>query len=82
VASILGNQIHDYVGRLLEALNQPKIILPTHWDNVELPFSAGPQDLTSAFGQAASREVFVREVNQASPESRVIFLDFFGSFAP
>lgn len=82
VASIFGNQIHDYVSRLLHALGKPKIILPTHWDNFELPFSRGPQDLTSVFGQAASREVFVREVNQASPKSRVIFLDFFGSFAP
>jgi L-ascorbate metabolism protein UlaG (beta-lactamase superfamily) len=35
VASIFANQIHEFTPRLLRALNYPKVILPTHWDNFE-----------------------------------------------
>ena len=38
VASIFSNQIHDFTPRLLDALNRPPLILPTHWDNFERPF--------------------------------------------
>src|SRR5207249_4230486 len=53
VASIFANQIHDYTPRLLKALNYPKVILPTHWDNFEKPLSEPPLDLRNIFGAPA-----------------------------
>jgi L-ascorbate metabolism protein UlaG (beta-lactamase superfamily) len=64
-------EIHDYVGRLMRALNNPALVLPTHWDNDALPFSA-PQD------DAIKRlQAFIREVNSASPGTRVVTPQYF-----
>jgi L-ascorbate metabolism protein UlaG (beta-lactamase superfamily) len=82
VASIFANQIHDYTPRLLKALNYPKVILPTHWDNFEKPFSEPPQDLRNIFGDPANMDLAVKEIKQVSPKSRVVMLKYFESFAP
>jgi L-ascorbate metabolism protein UlaG (beta-lactamase superfamily) len=82
VASIFANQIHDFTPRLMHALNYPKVILPTHWDNFEKPFSEPAQDLRSVFGDAGSLDVFVKDVKRVSPRSSVTVLKFFESFAP
>jgi L-ascorbate metabolism protein UlaG (beta-lactamase superfamily) len=82
VASIFANQIHDYTPRLLQALNYPKVILPTHWDNFEQPFMEPPQDLRNLFGDAANMDLAVKEMKQISPTSKVVMLQYFESFAP
>ena len=82
VASIFANQIHDYTPRLLKALGYPKILLPTHWDNFEKPFSEGPQDLRALFGDPANLDLWVKEVKQISPKSKVVAMKYFESFAP
>jgi len=82
VASIFANQIHDFTPRLLRALNYPKTILPTHWDNFEKPYSEGPKDLRDVFGDPANLDLWVKEAKQISPKSRVVVLKFFESFAP
>jgi L-ascorbate metabolism protein UlaG (beta-lactamase superfamily) len=82
VASIFANQIHDFTPRLLKALNYPKILLPTHWDNFEKPFSEAPQDLRALFGDPANLDLWVKEVKQVSPKSRVVTMKYFESFAP
>jgi L-ascorbate metabolism protein UlaG (beta-lactamase superfamily) len=58
--------IHDYTARLLRAVGYPRVVLPTHWDQFNVPYGAS-QD-------AALRrlEPFVAEVKAASPTSRVI----------
>ncbi len=82
VASIFANQIHDYTPRLMKVLNYPKVILPTHWDNFEKPFSEPPQDLRNVFGDPANMDLAVKELKQVSPKSKVVMLKFFESFAP
>ncbi len=82
VASIFANQIHDFTPRLLKALNYPKTLLPTHWDNFEKPLSGPPEDLRALFGDPANLDLWVKEVKQVSPKSRVVTMKYFESFAP
>ncbi len=82
VASIFASQIHDFTPRLLKALNNPKVILPTHWDNFERPFSEGPRDLRDVFGDAGNLDLWVRDVKRVSPQSNVVVMKFFESYAP
>ncbi len=80
VAGIFRGQIAGYARRLTRALGHPKVLLPTHWDNFERPYSDGPRDLSDVFGESGSLDAFVRELKQASPRSRVVVLDFFEPF--
>lgn len=59
-------EIYEYTGRLMRALGLPAVVLPTHWDNYFVPFTA-PQDTSLARVQG-----FVREVHAVSPKTRVI----------
>ncbi|MGH7388134.1 MAG: MBL fold metallo-hydrolase [Candidatus Rokuibacteriota bacterium] len=67
-------EIHDYTGRLLRALGRPPLVIATHWDEQSLPFGA-PQD-----ERLREAEVFVAEVEAASPRTRVIVPRHFESF--
>jgi L-ascorbate metabolism protein UlaG (beta-lactamase superfamily) len=80
VAGIFRGQIAGYAQRLTRALGHPKILLPTHWENFERPYSDGPQDLSDVLGESGSLDAFVRELKKASPRSRVVVLDFFQPF--
>lgn len=82
VATIFANQIHNYTPRLLKALSYPKVILPTHWDNFEKPYSEPPQDTRAVFGDSGNLDLWVKETRQVSPKSKVVVLKFFESFAP
>jgi L-ascorbate metabolism protein UlaG (beta-lactamase superfamily) len=82
VASIFANQIHDFTPRLFKALNHPKVILPTHWDNFEKPYAEGPQDLRAVFGDPANLDLWVKEAKRFSPKSQIVVLKFFESYAP
>jgi L-ascorbate metabolism protein UlaG (beta-lactamase superfamily) len=82
VASIFANQIHKFTPRLLKALNYPGVILPTHWDNFEKPYSEPPQDLRAIFGDPANLDLWVKEAKQISPKSKIVVLKFFESYAP
>ncbi len=81
VASIFANQIHNFTPRLFKALNYPKVILPTHWDNFEKPYSEGPQDLRAIFGDPANLDLWVREAKQVSPKSKIVVMKFFEAYA-
>jgi L-ascorbate metabolism protein UlaG (beta-lactamase superfamily) len=82
VASIFANQIHDFTPRLLRALNYPRYILPTHWDNFEKPYSEPPQDLRGLLGDPGNLDIWVKEAKQLSPNSNIMVLKFFESFTP
>ncbi|HEX3647348.1 MAG TPA: MBL fold metallo-hydrolase [Pseudonocardiaceae bacterium] len=82
LASIFFTEIHDYTRRLLNAIGRPKLILPTHWDNFERPFSDGPHDLSDVFGQAGSLDFWIEQAKAVSPGSRFVVLDFFESVTP
>jgi L-ascorbate metabolism protein UlaG (beta-lactamase superfamily) len=58
--------IHDYTARLLRAVGYPRVVLPTHWDQFNVPYGAS-QD-----GALRRLAPFVAEVRAASPKSRVI----------
>lgn len=82
VAPFGRSQIHDFTPRLLKALNFPKVVLPTHWDNWERPITGPAEDARTRFGDAGSLDLFVKELRQASPRTRVVVLKYFESFSP
>ena len=81
IASIFANQIHDFTPRLLKALDHPRLVLPTHWDNFERPYADGPHDLRDVFGDAGNLDVWVKDVKRNSPKSKVVVMKFFESYA-
>lgn len=64
-------QIHDYTGRLMRALGSPPLVIPTHWDNLFLPFEASQEPWLRH-----ARE-FADEVKRASPRSEVLIPKYF-----
>ena len=59
-------EIHDYTGRLLRALDFPPLVLATHWDEQSWPYGAPQHE------RLREAEVFVDEVEAASPRTRVV----------
>ena len=82
VAPFGRSQISDFTPRLLKALNFPRIVLPTHWDNWERPVTQPPEDGRARLGRDGNLDVFVKELKGVSPRSRVVVLKYFESFAP
>ena len=64
-------EIYDYTGRLMRVLHNPPMVMPTHWDNFLLPYSASQQIAIDAVQQ------FVQEVKVASPKTNVIVPKYF-----
>jgi L-ascorbate metabolism protein UlaG (beta-lactamase superfamily) len=81
VAPLFHKEIHDFSGRLLRALNYPKVILPTHWENFDRPLSAPPEDGRAMFGDNANLDAWVKDAKQVSPKSRILVLKYFESYA-
>ncbi len=81
IASIFYKEIHDFNGRLLRALNYPKVVLPTHWDNFDKPFSEPPQDGRARFGDNGNLDLWVKDAKRVSPKSKIVVLKFFESYA-
>ncbi|MEY9213450.1 MBL fold metallo-hydrolase [Thermobifida halotolerans] len=64
---------HDYVPRLLEALDHPRTVVPVHWDVFEVPLANPPQqDPTTAFSVAG----FADAVRAASPATEVVVPEY------
>lgn len=61
-------QIYHYTARLMRALGEPAVVLPTHWDDY------GIKPRSAALKQVAT---FVAEVRAASPKTRVIVPEYF-----
>ncbi len=72
-AMVIGSETHANV---LRAAGVPD------WDNFEKPFSEGPQDLRSVFGDPANLDLWVKDAQQVSPKSKVVVMKFFESYAP
>jgi L-ascorbate metabolism protein UlaG (beta-lactamase superfamily) len=59
-------EVFDYIRRLLEALGNPRMVLPTHWDRFNVPYGT-PQE------PALQRlQTFIAEVNTASASTKVL----------
>lgn len=72
----VGNgNVHDYAGRLMHALNFPRWVLPTHWDDYDYPLDEPAKD-TGALD--ATRKAVLK----ASPRTRFVTLDHLRTFAP
>jgi L-ascorbate metabolism protein UlaG (beta-lactamase superfamily) len=57
-------QIYDYTGRLMRALGNPAVVLPTHHDGVV--------DSVARAAMADEARAFAAEVRAASPDTRVV----------
>jgi L-ascorbate metabolism protein UlaG (beta-lactamase superfamily) len=64
-------EIHDYTGRLLHAIGNPRLVLPTHWDRFNVTY-----DVSQA--PAVERlQSFIAEVKAVSPKSVVVVPEYF-----
>jgi L-ascorbate metabolism protein UlaG (beta-lactamase superfamily) len=64
---------HDYVPRLLKALNWPPTVVPVHWDNFEVALVNPP---TTTPSDRARLDLFVASVRKAAPRTRVIVPEY------
>lgn len=68
-------EIYDYGRRLMHALHNPAIVIPTHWDNFLVPYSASQQPALDAL------QSFIQEITTASPKTKVIVPKYFEPIA-
>jgi L-ascorbate metabolism protein UlaG (beta-lactamase superfamily) len=64
-------EIYQYTARLLRALGDPPLVLPTHWDRFNVPYSISQQPAVQRL------QSFLAEVKEASPGTRVIVPQYF-----
>jgi len=64
-------EIYQYTARLLRALGDPPLVLPTHWDRFNVPYSTSQQPAIERL------QSFVAEVKAASPNTRTIVPEYF-----
>ncbi|WP_017597690.1 MBL fold metallo-hydrolase [Nocardiopsis lucentensis] len=64
---------HDYVPRLIEALDRPGTVVPVHWDHFERELTNPPVDGT---GTGMSVADFTAVVRRVSPGSRVVVPEY------
>jgi len=82
IAPLFSNNTHAFTPRLMKALNYPRLVLPTHWDNFEAPLSGPVQDLRAVYGDPANLDLWVKEMKTLTPRTRIVTLAYFGTYAP
>lgn len=70
-----GDSVHDFVARLMAATGNPPIVLPTHWDDFDVPLAQPAKDWG---GLDRLRD----SVRKASPTSRFVRLEHGETFTP
>jgi L-ascorbate metabolism protein UlaG (beta-lactamase superfamily) len=65
------NNVDNYTPRLMLALGNPPIVIPTHWDRFNVPYSVSQEPAVRRL------KSFIEEVEAASPNTRVIVPDYF-----
>jgi L-ascorbate metabolism protein UlaG (beta-lactamase superfamily) len=75
IVAVGGRSLHDYPGRLLRALGHPRWVLPTHWDDFDLPLDQPARDFGALKG-------FQDAVAAASPRTTLVTLDHLETFSP
>ena len=70
-AAVERREIYRYTPRLLRALGYPRLVLPTHWDRFNVPYSALQEPAIERV------QSFVAEVKAASPKTQVIVPKYF-----
>ncbi|MER7274985.1 MBL fold metallo-hydrolase [Dactylosporangium sp. NPDC000244] len=69
IALPAGGVVHDYTGRLLRALDHPRVVVPVHWDDFERPLRNPPAVASS---DAAKLDAFIAAIRKASPRATVL----------
>ncbi|GAB3016189.1 hypothetical protein GCM10027051_20530 [Niabella terrae] len=64
-------EIYDYAGRLMRVLNDPAIVIPTHWDDFNIPLEASQSE------RRQQLQSFEQEIINASPKTEVIIPQYF-----
>ena len=75
-------ETYQYVPRLMHVLGNPRLVLPTHWDNWEKPLDEPAVDLRDVIGAAGNVDNFMAEVQQVSPGTETVLVDHLQSYAP
>jgi len=65
------NHIYNYAGRLMQALNYPSIVLPTHWDDFTLPFTSSQEE------NLKELDSFQKEITKVAPKTKIIVPRYF-----
>lgn len=65
------NNIEDYTSRLMRALGYPPIVIPTHWDRFNVPYSVSQEPAVRRL------QSFLDEVKSVSPKTRIIVPEYF-----
>lgn len=65
------NNIEDYTPRLMRVLGNPLLVIPTHWDRFNVPYSFSQEPAVRRL------QPFIDEVKSASPGTKVIVPEYF-----
>ena len=68
---------HDYVPRLLAALNRPATVVPVHWDNFEVPLTNPP---TTTPDDQKRLDAFLAAVREAAPRTKILLPHYLTSY--
>ena len=69
------NNIEDYTPRLMKALGNPPLVIPTHWDRFNVTYSVSQEPARQRL------QSFLEEIQAASPKTRVIVPQYFKPIA-
>lgn len=73
IAMASSDATHEYVPRLIDALDRPEIVVPVHWDNFETPLRNPPQTLPA---DRQRLDAMVQAVRKAAPKSRIVVPEY------
>lgn len=65
------HKVYRYTERLLHALGDPPLVMPTHWDRFNVPYGISQQPAIDRL------QSFIAEVKEASPHTEVIVPKYF-----
>jgi L-ascorbate metabolism protein UlaG (beta-lactamase superfamily) len=65
------NNIENYTARLMEVLGNPPVVIPTHWDRFNVPYSVSQEPAVQRL------QSFIEEIKSVSPKTRVIVPEYF-----
>lgn len=65
------NNIENYTPRLMHVLGNPPVVIPTHWDRFNVPYTFSQEPAVRRL------QPFIEEVKSASPATKVIVPEYF-----
>ena len=68
-------EIYQYTARLLRALGNPRMVLPTHWDRFNVTYDVAQDPAVERL------QTFIAEVKAASPDTKVVVPKYFEAVA-